>query len=69
MSWPAAILILLGQLALSRRRRRGWAYAAAGNALFMLQFWGLDDAIVALNLILFVVALRGWIAWRRDIQL
>jgi hypothetical protein len=65
MSWPAAILILLGQLALSRHQRRGWVYAGVGNWLFILDFWGQDNAVVVLNLILFVVALRGFLAWRQ----
>lgn len=66
MSWIAAGFILLGQLALERRLRRGWLYAVTGNGLFMMQFWGQDMAIVFLNAVMLVVSIRGYRAWRTE---
>ena len=66
MSWLGVCFVLLAQLALARRRRRGWLYAMAGNVCFMMEFCDRDGAITTLNLVLFFVALWGFMAWRRN---
>jgi hypothetical protein len=65
MTWLLAILSLAGNELVIRKLRSGFAVRMVANAGLVVHFWLVSDwALVALYVVFWLMAFRGWWKWK-----